>query len=346
MGKIKVAHYQRLEAETHKYFSTLYPGCSISFRHKKGGIQLGLRVDITIEEGGGTQKRTYFVKTHSHGRAFSSMSADPRIIDPTELMVYKILEHLGIGSETHFFQRSLVDVYIATLDAGHSGEFKEFSVAVGSHDCLIRRCDEEYGITLWGSSLQSIPTDPCSSSIDIQAIEASIKCDEIAGNFILQIASLDMLSRIMQLHDLLNSTSNFGFFTSVTTAMPQLKIIDFRLADTFITKYSCSSYFQGFLDGIDMFHYNDCHRVLRYSLYDRPQEEIIKSALHVLTHGSLGNLLSCIDLAYEDMKMYLNSNELFADQRSERLKSLDEYCDALRHNYLYFLEQLGSWEKQ
>ncbi len=46
-------------------------------------------------------------------------SAAAKPVDPRELLVYKVLEHLGVGCETFFFSRSLEDFYFATLDAGH-----------------------------------------------------------------------------------------------------------------------------------------------------------------------------------------------------------------------------------
>ena len=61
--------------------------------------------------------------------SFYSTAAEP--IHPQELMVYKVLERLGFGCETHFLQRSFEDVYIATLDVGHGGCFSTFAKATG-----------------------------------------------------------------------------------------------------------------------------------------------------------------------------------------------------------------------
>jgi len=45
------------------------------------------------------------------------------MVNPIELMIYKILENLGIGCESHFFGRELKNFYIATKDAGHNGPY-------------------------------------------------------------------------------------------------------------------------------------------------------------------------------------------------------------------------------
>ena len=62
-------------------------------------------------------------------------------------------------------------------------------------------------------------------------VEALVQTDGVAQEFLLNIASIDLISRIFRLHDLLNNSENFGFRTTVFSAQFVLKIIDFRLAD-------------------------------------------------------------------------------------------------------------------
>ncbi len=66
-----------------------------------------------------------------------------------------------------------------SLDAGHEGSFSVFEKATGT---LGAAGDEAYGHILWGAALQ--------------------------------VASSDMLSRFLRLHDLLNNLGNFGFLTT------------------------------------------------------------------------------------------------------------------------------------
>ena len=99
------------------------------------------------------------------------------------------------------------DVYIATLDAGYGGSFETFIKATGQARSG-HGADEGYGQTIWGL-LQSIEEDP--SKNDDHAIRTMIKEDPNVQNFLIQISSLDMLTHILHLHDLLNNTENYGF---------------------------------------------------------------------------------------------------------------------------------------
>ena len=84
------------------------------------------------------------------------LPTDAKVVDPKELLVYKVLEYAGFGCETHFLQRSIEDVYIATLDGGYNGSFNVFSRATGGQ---YQRGDDVLGRTLW-SLLDSVDEDP------------------------------------------------------------------------------------------------------------------------------------------------------------------------------------------
>jgi hypothetical protein len=332
--RVFIVHMDRLETIAEHYFSSCFPGSNIEHDDKAGGVQLGTQVKIALKNG---EKRKYHVKTHSAGR-LSSKSSAAKPVNPQELMVYKVLERLGFGCETHFLQRSLEDVYIATLDAGHGGSFNVFEKATGA---LGKVGDEAYGQTLWGS-LQII--NPNSSLNDWNAIETVVQSDGVAQNFLLQIASLDMLSRILRLHDLLNNPDNFGFLETAT-AMPLLKVIDFRVADdTFFTVGPDN--FGGFLIGNGLYNYIGSHRTMRYGLHDRPTEERVKAALHILTTGPLARSHEWIDLAYQDVRSYITSTEIFAAHVSDMMMQLDPFRDALHHNIAFFAESLQSWKPE
>jgi len=332
--RVFIVHIDRLETIVEQYFSSCFPGSKIEYDDKAGGVQLGTKVNVGLLTG---EKKKYHVKTHSAGRLASKSSA-AKPVNPQELMVYKVLEHLGFGCETHFLQRSLEDVYIATLDAGYGGSFNIFEKATGA---LGKVGDEAYGQTIWGA-LQRI--NPTSSLNDWNAIETVVQSDGVAQNFLLQVASLDMLSRILRLHDLLNNPDNFGFLETATT-MPLLKVIDFRVADdTFFTVGPDN--FGGFLIGNGLYNYIGSHRTMRYGLHDRPTEERVKTALHILTAGPLARSHECVDLAYQDIHKYITSTETFAGHVSDMLAQLDPFRAALHHNISFFTESLQSWKPE
>jgi len=332
---IAIVHMDRLETIVEQYFNSCFPGSTIECDDKAGGVQLGTQVNVVLLGG---EKRKYHVKTHSAGR-LSSKSSAAKPVNPQELMVYKVLEHLGFGCETHFLQRSIEDVYIATLDAGQGGSFNVFEKATGT---LGEAGDEDYGQTLWGMSLQTI--NPTSSLNDWNAIETVVQSDGVAQNFLLQIASLDMLSRILRLHDLLNNPDNFGFLETAT-AMPLLKVIDFRVADDRIFTVD-PDHFGGFLVGNGLYNYVGSHRAMRYGLHDRPREERVKAALQVLTEGPLARSHECVDLAYQDVRSYITSTETFAAHVSDMMTQLDPFRDALHYNIGFFTERLQSWKPE
>ena len=106
----------------------------------------------------GRRENIIEVKTKSSGPIFA------KLISAYELLIYKVLEHLGVGCETHFMHRITEDVYIATLDAGYNG-----TLDVVGTDALGEAVDEACGQTLWGV-LQNINLN--ASPNDWDAIEA------------------------------------------------------------------------------------------------------------------------------------------------------------------------------
>jgi hypothetical protein len=330
--RIFIVHEVRLETIAEQYFGLCFPGSSVECDAKAGGVQLGIQAKISLVTG---EKRKYHVKTHSEGRLADKSSAAKRV-NPQELLVYKILEHLGFGCETHFLQRSVEDVYIATLDAGHSGSFSVFEKATGSLDC---GGDEEYGQSLWGS-LQTINQNPTLN--DWRAVETTVQGDEISKNFLLQVSALDMLSRILRLHDLLNNPDNFGFLKKEGD-LPFLKVIDFRITDDKIFHVG-ADHFGGFLVGNGLYNYVASHRTTRYGLHDRPVEERVKTALHVLTEGSLSRSHECLEAAYKDVCEYITSTDVFAEHVSGMMEQLSTFRDTLHHNITFFTDKLQSWK--
>ena len=335
LENITFVHIDRLEITVENYFNSLFPGSSIEYDDKADGVQMGTKANVTLLAG---EKRIYHAKTHSAGR-LASVNLGAKNVNPRELMIYKFLQHSGFGCETHFMQRSVEDVYIATLDAGHGGSFRTFGKATGA---VGNTGDETYGRTLWGS-LESI--DPDSSLNDWNAIETAAQSDRVAQNFLQQMSSLDVLSRIFRLDDLLTNVGNFGFLETSAAAMPILKIFDFRVVDDYAYKVD-SDHFKRFLAGNGLYNYVGSHRVMRYGLHDRPREQRVKAALQVLTTGPLARSHECVELAFEDVCRYINSTKIFADNVSQMIEKLCIFRDDLHYNLIYFTRRLQSWKPE
>ena len=276
--RITMTHSGMLKAVVESHFKTIFPGSDAKYYAKTGGVQLGIRTRVILSSG---EERTYYVKTHSEGRQISN-SAPAKRVNPQELLAYKILECTGFGCESHFCQRSAEDVYIATLDAGYGGSFETFIKATGQARSG-HGADEGYGQTIWGL-LQSIEEHP--SKNDYNAIRTMIKEDPNAQNFLIQISSLDILTRILHLHDLLSNTENYGFFKT-DQQLPALKILDFRTVDNFHINFGL---IESFFEGTGWLRYVESHRTVRYVLRDRPRSERIETAIDVLSHGPLKQL--------------------------------------------------------
>ena len=152
-----------------------------------------------------------------------------------------------------------------------------------------------------------------------------------------------MLSRILQLQDLLNNPDNFGFLIT-ERSMPLLKILDFRLAyDAYISLGSDN--FGGFLVGNGFYNYIGYHRIMRYELYDRLTEERVKAALNVLTVGPLSRFHECVDLAHEEFCKYITT-QIFSDHVPGMLERLELFRATLHHNITFFTNSLLFWKSE
>jgi hypothetical protein len=327
-------HEDRLEVCARQFFVQRFPNlAAIDFSPKVSGVQMGSRTRVTLPNG---KPLNYHIKTHSGGRIASHSSGAKRV-DPRELLIYKFLEHAGLGCESHFFHRSLEDVFIATLDAGHAegSRFLTFQQYTGIQTtCAEPICGE----TLWGLLYTQL-----NHQKDLEVIEDSIQSSHIARNFLLQMASLDMISRIFRLHDLLNNADNFGFCSSFSE-LPCLKVLDFHLSNDTDMNLG-PDHFRGFLVGNGMFNYLCSHSTLKYVCRDRPVTERIKTALHLLTVGSLCNSHDCIQRAHADVRLFFESS-LFSDRDlgavTVILADLEVYTQALHHNIDFFTSALST----
>ena len=329
--EMDTVHSDRLDNVTIKYFTSYFPCARVECDVKSIGVQLGAKANVFLITG---ETKKYHVKTHSAGR-LSSRSTNAKVVDPKELLVYKVLEYAGFGCETHFLQRSIEDVYIATLDAGYNGSFNVFSRATGGQ---YQRGDEILGRTLW-SMLDSVDEDPKKN--DCIAIETSAQSNTLTQNFMLQISALDLLSRILRLHDLLNNPDNFGF-SMQPDHLPSLKVIDFRVSDELVFKVN-EDHFGGFLIGNGIYNYVGSHRTMRYCLHDRPVESRVNTALYTLRDGALAQAHACVERAYEEVMRYITTADVFTTSTPKMIEQLNIFNEAIHHNISFFHERLSLW---
>ena len=333
-SRISFIHMDRLKDAATLYFLQLFPQQTIFFRDKISGVQLGAQLHVQLGVG---QDLRYHIKTHPAGRLMSNSSA-PKVVEPRELVVYKCLEHLGLGCETIFFHRSLEDVFIATLDAG-TGDGASFVL----FEKLVSRLavDHISGETVWGS-LGSFLNH---GLLHFEGIEEAIQHDAISQQFLLQISTLDMVSRIFRLQDLLDNAENFGFRFS-TAESPSLRVLDFRV-DKESNYLVDKDKFDGFLEGNGLYNYDACHATLKFVLRDRPTSNRVKTALHALTAGPLSNAHRCIEDAKWKVRSFLETSKFDVDKSKLQsiLDKCDKYCDAVHQNFDFFTTQLIFWLK-
>jgi hypothetical protein len=318
-AQMEVVHLDRLDDKTVEYFSMLFPDSTIKTDIKDGGVQLGETVFVTLSE---NVRLKYYVKTHSKGRLASKSNA-AKLVAPEELMVYRILQYAGVGCESHFFQQSPEDVYIATLDAGHSGAFRLFNDAI--------KDETKYGEALWGK-LGIINNSP--SANDFNALE-HIFTDPLSQNFIQQITTLDILTRVLRLQDLLNNPDNFGFVCH-SDSYPILRVIDFRVLDAKEFRIMEND-FRGFLVGNGLYIYAASHKTMRFILRERNRDKRIETALQVFSQSPLLSMEDHIEHAYSDIYNYIQEQpEVFAQHQETLMSQLNSYKNSILENVSYF----------
>eukprot|EP01041_Mallomonas_annulata_P010710 gene10710-22361_t len=301
-GSYGMVNLNRLYDATSAYFTSLFPDSTIQNLTKNNGVQLGTKAIVTISS---VDKRLYHVKTHSEGR-IAHNGSPAKLVNPEELLVYRILQYLGYGSECHFFLRSAHDVYIATLDASHNGKFHLFKEAIENSHTI--------GATLWGH-IGSI--DSTHSGSDFDMVETDYQHDTVENNFIRQMSMLDILARILGLDDLFNNADNFGFVID-SKSLPTLRIIDFRVLESKDFQITDKD-FGGFLVGNGHYKYSDSYKTMKFVLRDRKQDRRVATALDLFDQNPLVSVNSHIERAYQDILAFINN------QRELMCKSLADH---------------------
>ena len=324
-------HLDRLKNIVGNFFESKFPNSTITTSDKMNGDQLGEVVKVTEPNGESTR---YFVKTHSAGKKAEKSSAAKKV-NPKELFVYKVLEYLGVGPKTYFTGRSDTDIYIITKDVAAEGTFDIFET--------LRKSDAGKRREIWGR-LEDI--DTTQETINYLEIEQSLQGDDASQNYLKQVTTIDLLSRLMNLSDLLNNSDNYGFLISdKQDSKVSLKIIDFRVVE--MDDYNATNdNFRGFEAGNGRFNYGSTHKTLRYPLRDRALVDRTRSALYAMTEGSLKDMKLAIENAFNDTASFFRENEsLFEESIKFYLDDLVAYRNAIDGNFELFKTKLENWNE-
>jgi hypothetical protein len=312
----------RLEEHARRYFTTgQFKGATVEFTAKPDGIQMGRIALVTLPH---DPTIKYYIKTHSNGfKSEQSSAAKP--VNAIELMVYKVLERLGIGCEVHFFGRDELNFYIATRDANEGGRFTEYS--------KIKRSDRASTAPLWGVLSEVLVHPMVKEEAERETIESAIAKDPLAQNFIQQISILDLLARLMLLTDLQTNGDNFGFVHQ-DAAFPILKVIDFRLRET--DNFSLSERdFGGFLAGNGFFNYVTADRATCYALHDRAQRLRVEEGLKIFETVFVG-WEEKVEAAKVNTLKSIERSGVSRDESIKLREKLEIHTDILKENFRLF----------
>ncbi len=297
--EIKYVNIARIKEIAVSYFSYHFKvdKSQITFDDKVIGDQLGLIAEIQTEKG----KIKYYIKTHSGGLQ-SQHSSGAKTLNARELAVYKILEYLGIGCETHFFGRDLKNFYIATKDA-KSTEY--------GHD-----------FDTYGNFLKNI----------------KIELKEIPRGIEEGLTALDLISRIMRLSDLQTNSGNFGFSSTAHNYI--VRAIDFRVGDDDISYEVNEDHYRGLLEGNGPYSYTG-DNLISYVLKEQEEPLRIERA-KIVFKAMLSNYKEVLDKTYQEVSKALESTTSEDSSNLENLKkALDSYLKDVHHNFEFFQEKLN-----
>lgn len=321
----------RIEESTKIYFESRFSGSSVnSSMKKKSGDQLGCVAEVTLSN---NQVLTYFVKTHSEGLK-SGHSSAAKLVNPAELLVYKILETLGIGCESHFFGRDGKNLYIATLDANVEGSFMEYEHFKQSQDTDVQSL-------LWGS-LTQLPMSAQFSEDQHQQAESLVASNGTAKNFVFEVTKLDLIARILGLEDFQTNPKNYGF-TLVRNQGMKAKAVDFRVPNKSVEEFEKDEKsFQAFLNGNGEFDYSSTGAVMYYSLNKRKESLRVEEAFRVI-NSTLSNFIEAVDKSYESVYQVLLNIPMESEDKIRNELNLKKYSDIIKKNFLVFKNLLTQY---
>ena len=318
------------------YFSGVYNITSelITCLPKLAGQQVGAKVEIkkTADD---PNPIIFYVKAHqefssrSHSQFIAITSDGTGKVNFKELFIYKVLEYIGYGPQTHF---------IIDTDISHSRV--EEGILIATQDLSYTEISEE---TRTFRTFREIREEL--SAIPIAEIDEITKRDIIA---------IDMLSRAFLLEDVMINQGNFGRIESQTrdgSSSIRWNVLDF-ISPVVRRESDDYSYGRHYPGGVNIFHSfrigNASHN------YDRDELEIITNilvqenenaqnlwlpAIDRLSHGD-GQHMSvyeALNRAFEDIRDFMNRNaeilQAKQDRMGRRMADLERYLGSIRQNF-------------
>ena len=235
----------------------------------------------------------WYVKTHAGGLLRDTKKSTIRPVDPVELLTYKILEHSGYGTESHFFYDDALNFYIGTKDVSSYSDTQSIS---DYHSFLTK---EKNDFT-----------------------ETTTK--EVQTNIIQGLITADILSRTLCLTDIHTQNGNILFVENKDNW--DLKIIDFRNAVSGYDYPDGYRLFGGLVAGNGQFIYVGVDKIMSHYLGTKNLELRINFARNF----DYKNLRSAVGKAEGEMYKYMNLKENFKlfDSSQQRVY---EHCAAIQN---------------
>jgi hypothetical protein len=237
-----------------EYFESFYGTefKSIRFNDKVVGDNFGIIAEIGV----GNVMKKYYIKTHHGGSKRSNRNpqesvASSRVrLNYKEPFIYKFLETIGWGCESHFIVENGSNYedyfYIATLDC-------EFKIEADSVRSFLTY--EEFR--------KSCPQRQLSLG------------DKIVGF----LSTIDIISRLLGLDDVLLNPMNFGFVFFNGKVESKAKVIDF-IPPSERETYRYPKAFDGFLAGNGRYVYSD--DLIKFILKERAPGDKVRTARQIL----------------------------------------------------------------
>eukprot|EP00761_Pharyngomonas_kirbyi_P014399 gb/GECH01014429.1/.p1 GENE.gb/GECH01014429.1/~~gb/GECH01014429.1/.p1 ORF type:complete len:410 (+),score=26.72 gb/GECH01014429.1/:1-1230(+) len=245
-----------LKATVKKYFELKgFTPHERSFSTKSSGEQIGCIVSV-VNSAGQTSK--YYCKTHHHGARKVNSSRGREPVDVAELMVYVLLNQLDVGPHVEFCCTDEYDFFILSRDAS---EELESSYQV---------CFKEYSVFRECMNNQTL----------LNAEYEFLNLEEYA--YVKLIYQADLISRILNLSDVINNPGNWGaLFSRDDRRTPlKLQIIDFLVKEERINPW------EDFQEGNGIYNYWNCHdpavRRLVFEKRFRSRFEIYKPVFQLI----------------------------------------------------------------
>jgi len=265
-----------IESKIREYFEGMNIGKVLSIDENQNGVQL--KRIVTVQPLFSELPLKWYVKTHAGGLLQETKKSTSKPVDPIELLTYKILEHSGYGTESHFFYDDVRNFYIGTKD-------------VGSY-----------------SDTQSVRDYPKFLTEDKSAFtkETMERYPSEEENQVIQgLMTSDIISRVLCLTDILTQDGNIVFVQNKDNW--HLKIIDFRNSVSGYGYPDGSLLFSGLVDGNGQFNYIGVDKAVSHYLGTKK----LPLRINFARIFDYKNLRAAVGKAEGEMYNYMNSKENF-----------------------------------